>query len=184
MTLEQQARYAPLALDRIQREWPWVGVTSVWFFKRATDTETTQSFYYFRLVEPDFTPMPVFESLTAYMNDLTPTLYPGRHQESAWPLTYEGQWQDVSDANAELGGYRIASSPGSTLTFTWEGRTLRLDPGPGKGLIRIQDAKGRSRNVRLEGEAVRLTWALFPRHHRWTVTVVEGEVSIDAITVR
>lgn len=184
MTLEQQARYAPLALDRIQREWPWAGVTSVWFFKRATDTEVAQPFYHFRLVEPDFTPMPVFETLSSYLNDLTPTLYPGRHQESAWPLTYGGNWQDVTDTGAELGAYRITSTPGATLTFAWEGRSLRLVPGPGEGRIRIEDAKGRSRDVHLAGEEVRVTTTLFPRDHSWTVTVIEGEVSIDAIEVR
>ncbi|MFN2108794.1 MAG: hypothetical protein ACK2UI_03970, partial [Anaerolineae bacterium] len=64
VTLEQQARYAPLAYERIQREWPWVGVTTVWFFKRASDSERDQPFYYFRMVEPDFTPLPIYESLS------------------------------------------------------------------------------------------------------------------------
>ena len=64
--LVTQARYLPLAYERIRSEWPWVGVASTWFFKRASDAEKNQAMYYFRLVNPDFTPMPVYEAMKAY----------------------------------------------------------------------------------------------------------------------
>jgi hypothetical protein len=66
VSLETQAAYLPMAYDRIRREWPWVGVAFTWFFKRATDAEKDQAMYYFRLVDPDFTPMPVYEAIKAY----------------------------------------------------------------------------------------------------------------------
>jgi hypothetical protein len=66
VSLETQARFLPLAYERIQKEWPWVGVASTWFFKRATEAEKDQAMYYFRLVDPDFTPMPVYEAMKAY----------------------------------------------------------------------------------------------------------------------
>jgi polysaccharide biosynthesis protein PslG len=61
----QQAQYTLQAYDRLQAEWPWVGVGNYWFLKRATDSEREQPFYYFRLLEPDFTPLPVYEALVA-----------------------------------------------------------------------------------------------------------------------
>ncbi len=66
VTPETQARFLPLAYERIRQEWPWVGVASTWFFKRATDAEKNQAMYYFRLVDPDFTPLPVYDALKAY----------------------------------------------------------------------------------------------------------------------
>src|SRR5512136_1467380 len=66
VSLETQARFLPLAYERIQKEWPWVGVASTWFFKRATDAEKNQAMYYFRLVDPDFTPLPVYDAMKAY----------------------------------------------------------------------------------------------------------------------
>ncbi len=66
VSLETQARFLPLAYERIQKEWPWVGVASTWYFKRATDAEKNQGMYYFRLVDPDFTPMPVYNAMKAY----------------------------------------------------------------------------------------------------------------------
>ncbi len=66
VTLEMQAKYLPLAYDRIRREWPWVGMAFTWFFKPASDAEKDQAKYYFRLVDPDFTPMPVYEAMKEY----------------------------------------------------------------------------------------------------------------------
>jgi hypothetical protein len=68
VTLEQQAQYLPMAYDRIRKEWPWVGVAFTWYFKDATDATKDQAKYYFRLVNPDFTPLPVYEAMKAYTN--------------------------------------------------------------------------------------------------------------------
>jgi hypothetical protein len=66
VTLDQQARYLPLAYERIAREWPWIGVAMTWYLKDATDQEKDQAKYYFRLVNPDFTSLPVYEAMKAY----------------------------------------------------------------------------------------------------------------------
>ena len=66
VTPEQQARYVPMLFERARAEWPWVGVMSVWFFKRPSDAERDQSWYYFRMLEPDFTPTPLWEAMQRY----------------------------------------------------------------------------------------------------------------------
>ena len=74
-TPEQQARFAVEAYERAQAEWPWVGVVNYWFLKRAADFEREQSFYYFRLLEPDFTPQPVYTALAEALpqqSEITP----------------------------------------------------------------------------------------------------------------
>jgi len=62
---EQQARYLPLAYQRVMDEWPWLGVANTWYLKRATDLweQNRQPEAYFRLLAPDFTPQPVYESM-------------------------------------------------------------------------------------------------------------------------
>jgi hypothetical protein len=69
VTLAQQAQYTPQAFARARREWKWVGVMSVWFFKRASDSEKNQSWYYFRMVEPDFTPLPIYQAMKEYIKN-------------------------------------------------------------------------------------------------------------------
>ncbi len=68
VTEEQQARYVVEAYKRAQAEWPWVGVVNFWFFKRPSDAEKDQAWYYFRMVEPDFTPLPVYDAVKEYAN--------------------------------------------------------------------------------------------------------------------
>jgi len=77
---QQAAEWAPLAYARAIREWPWLGPTFWWYFKRADTSEQGQSWYYFRLLEPDFTPTPTWEALRAYITNGKPkTLGAGRH---------------------------------------------------------------------------------------------------------
>jgi hypothetical protein len=72
VTLEQQARYLPLAYARVLEDWPWIGVAATWYLKRATDVWETnrQPEAYFRLLAPDFTPQPVYDSMKAFTADL------------------------------------------------------------------------------------------------------------------
>ncbi len=66
VTEEQQARYVVEAYKRAQAEWPWVGVVNFWFFKRPSEAEKNQAWYYFRMVKPDFTPLPVYDAVKEY----------------------------------------------------------------------------------------------------------------------
>lgn len=72
VTPAQQADYAMQLYERAQREWPWIGVINYWYFKRATDQDANQPQYYFRVMEPDFTPLPVYDALAAYANGPQP----------------------------------------------------------------------------------------------------------------
>jgi len=67
-TPEQQARYLPLAYQRLRDEWPWVGVANTWYLKRATDEWEANRHpeAYFRLLLPDFTPLPVYTAIQEF----------------------------------------------------------------------------------------------------------------------
>ncbi|GAB4411218.1 MAG: hypothetical protein Kow00123_24980 [Anaerolineales bacterium] len=153
VTPEQQARYAVEAYRRAQAEWPWMGVMNYWFFKRATDTETGEVFYYFRMVEPDFTPMPVYEA----MRQLTaegPKVYAGWHQEDHWALAYSGRWVDVADSRAVLGRYRRSEGEGQVrFRFVGTGLDLAVVKGPNAGAIRVFVDGREAEVVNLHAEA-------------------------------
>ncbi|MFQ6100608.1 MAG: hypothetical protein ACE5OS_05160 [Anaerolineae bacterium] len=200
VTPEQQARYAVLAYRRVMEEWPWVGVVNFWFFKRATDLERDQAMYYFRMVEPDFTPMPVYEEMQEYTANLTPMLYPGTHQEDHWALEYSDDWETVRvgesasrrisesasqrELAAVLRAYRRTTSPSATLHFWFEGASLTLRPGPGVGEVELSVDGGAVRRVSLDGQPVRLVAGWRRQRHNVTLTAVAGEVSVDMLTVQ
>lgn len=81
VTEAQQARYAVEAFERARHDWPWVGVVSYWFFKRPGDDERDQTWYYFRMLEPDFSPLPVWRAVADYAPDAPPIQPPA-------PLSY------------------------------------------------------------------------------------------------
>jgi hypothetical protein len=187
VTLEQQARYAVLAYQRAQQEWPWLGVITTWFFKRATDTEQDQAWYYFRLVDPDFSPMPVYYALQEYMHsDAARLLYPGVHQEEDWTLAYQGTWEARSDAAAELGGYRFTQDPGAEVAFTFEGTDLSVKMGPGvSGAFSYTldgDTKGTVSFA--GGQEIQLAHAMPEGGHTVSIRVAPGPLAIDSLTVR
>ena len=66
VTEAQQARYAVDAYRRAQEDWPWIGVNAYWFLKRPADWEVDQAWYYFRMLEPDFTQLPVYDAVAEY----------------------------------------------------------------------------------------------------------------------
>ncbi len=184
VTPEEQARYAPLAYQRALEEWPWTGVIFFWFFKRASDAERNQSWYYFRMADPDFTLMPVYDAMKAYISGLPPTLYRGVHQEDDWALNYTGEWETVRDPAAILGAYRRSGAPGATVSFVFEGRALVLNPGPVRGEVSVQIDNGPPRRLSLDGEPVRLYSSLGKGTHRVKVVLLEGELGIDSLRVR
>jgi polysaccharide biosynthesis protein PslG len=67
VTEAEQARNVPLTYERARQEWPWVGAMAIWFFKRASDAERNQSWYYFRMLEPDFTTVPLYDAMREYI---------------------------------------------------------------------------------------------------------------------
>jgi hypothetical protein len=83
VTEEQQARYAVEAYRRAQEQWPWVGVNSYWFLKRPADTESGQAWYYFRMLEPDFSELPVYGAVAEYATS-EPILSPAPSWKYGW----------------------------------------------------------------------------------------------------
>ena len=108
VTQEQAARYMPMLYERAQKEWPWVGNVMYWFFTRKDPFEADQSFYYFRMVEPDyqpekprFTPLPVYHAVRDYIHQQKPTLHRGVHQAETWQI--QSAKDVIADDSARFG---------------------------------------------------------------------------------
>ena len=128
VTEEQAARYMPVFYERIQREWPWVGVVMYWFFTRKDPFEADQAFYYFRMAEPDyqpdkptFTPLPVYHSVKEYVLNQQLILYRGRHQAETWQILSARDL--LADESARFGS---AAAFESGLEFDAHGTALEI----------------------------------------------------------
>ncbi len=140
VTEAQQARYLVQAYQRIQREWPWLGVANVWYLKRPTDQwkQEGKPEYYFRLLEPDFTPTPAYEAIQAYAPAVAsaPIMHAGAHPPDHWAI--RSRSYRVEDApGASLG--RVGVLPaGGELDLRVGGGTVFIHPAPDASPATVQ----------------------------------------------
>jgi len=195
--LETQARYLVLAYERILQEWPWVGVANVWYLKRPDDRweRENKPEAYFRLLTPDFQPMPAYEAIRQYT---ARTRYMGRgyHDQEHWAVIYEGDWELVNDAQAILGTYRRSNQAGATVRvqFMGTGLDVYLVTGPESGRLslRVNGQQRRAVDVatptRTYGQVLTVVDRVPYGLHEVELTLVPGprgrSVGIDGFVVR
>lgn len=184
VTLEQQARYMPLFYERIQSEWPWVGVVNYWFFTLPDDRRSDESFYYFRMAEPDhsaekpsYTTLPVYDAMRNYITESAHPLRIGVHQaDDHWLIATDGEPVDADGAQfgtALSGGRTTFIAEGTGVALRWQGGALTVTVNgttttyAGDGSTWVETAVG---SALLGG--------------RFEVTVESDEVLLDAVTVR
>jgi polysaccharide biosynthesis protein PslG len=131
-----QARWLVEGYERARREWPWMGVMSVWYF-REPDFRPDEPAHYFTIVRPDYTPRPAYNALKEYAERLL--------SENTGAVERTGYQEDILDMD-------VGESNGRFGTFT---ETIRFS---GTGLqvalcrfcsLRIVEVDGRPVRTRM-----------------------------------
>jgi len=190
VTAQQQADYATQAYARAQNEWPWMGAMMYWFFKRADNHEVNQPFYYFRMLNPDFTPMPVYAAMKDYIAQAR-FVGIGFHSTSDWAMDWRGAWETRADSQAYFGEYKIGSL-GDSVSFVFSGTDLDLvmKQNPYGGVVRAQVDNQPPREIALwrtdpeAGGRIALARDLDDGAHRVMVTVTRAPVAINGFIVQ
>ncbi|NWJ95967.1 MAG: O-antigen ligase family protein [Chloroflexi bacterium] len=147
---EEQGNYLVGGLERARKEWPWLGVVSVWFFRAdpplaARPTDPTN---YFALVQPDFQPRPAYLKLQAYARQAYKTAGTGWHPAADPALT---------SSSGQLG----AISAGDKLNLSFEGERAELVMTATRdGTLKVATDGGTPKNLTFKaGGETRLTLA-------------------------
>jgi len=179
-TLDQQARWAPLAYERAQKDWPWVGVIAFWYFKRADDEwlKARRPEAYFQMSAPDFTLQPVYDSMKSYITGQTPMMYRGTHKADSWVVTYGKGW-------ASDGFLRKADEGADPVTFMFEGTEIQIVFGPPGEIPNssITYAVDGHQPIRTTAHVGGATWKGGSGKHTITITPT-GKVTIAYYVVR
>jgi polysaccharide biosynthesis protein PslG len=161
-------------LERARAEWPWIGVMNVWLLRwGGPDPDPNDPTPYFALVQPDFTPLPAYEKLKAFM-EAGPLAGVGRHAWSHPAVAARGpnQWvvrfEGTSFALVDLHGpieIAIDQEPPRAMNPLMERRVLPIAEGLANGehSAVIRSANGPP-SAFLVGRAAPLAWlwALVP----------------------
>lgn len=63
VTPEQQAEWTVEGIEYARENWPWVGVTFIWYLRQVGDITPDLAEYYFGMVDPEFKVQPVYEAV-------------------------------------------------------------------------------------------------------------------------
>ncbi|MDO8671272.1 MAG: hypothetical protein Q7O66_07555 [Dehalococcoidia bacterium] len=122
---QQQADYTFEAIN-LARTWEWAGVINIWYFRQVGDiSPVDHSEYYFRVVDINFTPRPVYHVLQNISIGLK-IAPPGTHQESSPAAELSGRWKIVQDPRLAGKAAITAESPGNSIAFTFFGTEVAL----------------------------------------------------------
>ncbi len=144
VTEQQQADYTREAI-KMARSWPWVGVINIWYFRQdGTRNPPSDSEYYFRMVNPDFSPTPLYAEIQNETKDLQIAL-PGDYEETSPALQpsddgkISSNWTLQLDPKASGGALLASSKPNATLLITFRGSSIRLRTitGPNAGIAYV-----------------------------------------------
>lgn len=143
---QEQAEYTPRGIAYAREHWPWAGVICIWYFRWVGDLPAKPAESYFRMVNDDFTPQPVYAAVRQVATALA-TASPGWYEEMAAPVQYRGDWYPVHDGGASDGSYIASGVPGSHLVLTFQGSDLRVrvrrGPDGGRFLVSVDGVSGR-----------------------------------------
>jgi hypothetical protein len=71
VTEKQQADWTVEGVTYARKHWPWAGVICIWYLRQVGDIPPTSSEYYFRMIDPDFTPRLVYKSVQKASKQVT-----------------------------------------------------------------------------------------------------------------
>lgn len=137
VTEEQQARYTVEGIRYAREHWPWMGVMNVWFFRQVGDIPPDDAQYYFRMVDTEFTPRPVYREVQRATIAQRLAL-PGYYGALDPALDAKGQWTVLRD---QPGAVALRSDhPNDQLTVRFRGNQLDLNAerGPQGGRLGVQ----------------------------------------------
>lgn len=143
VTEEQQAKFTVEGIEMARREWPWAGVFNIWYFRQVGHIQPSDAAYYFRMVDIDFTPRPVYYAVSTAAARLK-VAGPGFIEESNPAVTWNFGWAPASNKQASGESYVVNVAPSASMTVRFYGDGIilitRKEPNGGLLLARLDGA--------------------------------------------
>jgi polysaccharide biosynthesis protein PslG len=143
---EQQAQYTVEGIRYMRERWPWLGVINIWYFRQVGDTLPSDAEFYFRMVDTEFTPRPVYNQIASATAQQR-LAQVGRYGPLSPVVGSKGRWSTV---NGATGTQALRSErAGDTITIHFRGNQLVLegDRSPHGGRVSVT-VDGSTDNVR------------------------------------
>jgi hypothetical protein len=135
---KEQAEYTLQGIALAHQEWPWAGVFNIWYFRQVGNIPPDRADYYFRMVDVDFTPRPLYFAVQDVASEPT-TPGPGRYEETNPNVQRYGRWYNVIDESSSAKAYIRSEREGDSIAFDFRGAGADLiaHRGPSSGQLLI-----------------------------------------------
>lgn len=127
---QEQADWSARGIQQVIDDWPWFGVANIWYFRQVGDIAPSRSDFYFRMVDVEFTPRPIYHRVSDLGHDLR-VAGVGSYGDLQAPVRAIGPWTIVRDDQASNGEY-IVGRAGDRIILSFTGTHVWLDLGPGQ----------------------------------------------------
>ncbi|MEZ4573288.1 MAG: hypothetical protein R3E12_00010, partial [Candidatus Eisenbacteria bacterium] len=156
------------------------GVANTWYFRQVGDISTDRSDYYFRAVDVEFTPRPLYRALARLGNELR-YARPGIHSDLDASIRPIGTWTIIRDPDA-LNGELISGETGNRLSVSFEGNhvTGLLAPDQKATTITVSNEAGDNREILIAAGERRIEFGEWSADQAVQKRTVEIEVTGDA----
>jgi len=123
-----QASYTVAALERVEREWPWMGVLCLNSFQPRPDVADSaapsgvpdaEEHWGFALMTPEGEPRPAYRAVQTWAAE-TPVAHAGVYRADTDLATFDGSWT-LGPQGADIGEHGE-----NTVSFTFEGTGVAL----------------------------------------------------------
>jgi len=165
---ELKGDYLVGQMERARAEWPWIGVMNVWFLRwGGPEPDPNDPTPYFALLQQDFTPLPAYDKLAAFMST-EPLAGVGTHAWShpavadaganTWRVRFEGTSFALLDVSGPV-EVTIDDQPSMALNPLMERSIRPIADGlaPGQHVVVIHSAN-RPPSGFLVGRAAPMAW--------------------------
>ena len=138
-SVENQAAWTVDGLLRARRQWPWMPTIFIWASRWPEQADLDDPTFWFRLMDPDFTPRPALIALREFAAE-KPVAGAGFHQEDHPAFTYTGPWPREPSDEAAAGFWASTGVAGGIAEFRFEGDSVSVVArrGPDMGILRVR----------------------------------------------
>jgi polysaccharide biosynthesis protein PslG len=153
---QTQADYTIRGMHIARQDWDWAGVICVWYLRQVGNISPDNAEYYFRMVDVDFTPRPVYRAVKSEATAPAPS---SGYFEETNPSVHIGPGWRYELASPASGGQVVAANSASgDLTIAFQGSSLNLvterEPGAGSLYVSIDGQPANALPLDRSGRAV------------------------------
>lgn len=153
VTPQEQGDYTVRGIQYAREHWPWAGVFTIWYLRQVGDIPSTQSDYYFQLLDTDFVRQPAYLIIQKEATTADRVAMPGSWGPLSAPVAADARWHIGLGSDVAGGMYLAPSAVGISLEVPFVGTGIKLQLVPPDSTEALTDTVAARYYVTIDGSS-------------------------------